>query len=78
MKSQRLTWNEIKRKYPNQTVGLIEIQTGINSLDIVSAVVLYTEHEDGLERIATASINGDVFMIATNIDDGLNVGVLSC
>ena len=77
MTQQRLTWQKIKEKYPNQTVGLIDIQTGINSMDIISAAVLYTEKRDGLVKIATASIKGEVFMISTNIDSDLDVGVLT-
>lgn len=41
--AERMVWDEIKTKYPNQWVGLTDVVRKKNSADIDSAVLLYTD-----------------------------------
>ena len=41
MNNERLTWEQIKEKYPYQFVGLTDVEKGRNYNDIISAVVKY-------------------------------------
>lgn len=52
MNKERLTWNEICKRYPNQQVGLEDVEWDSYD-DVVSAVVVYTENDH-----TRAEING--------------------
>ena len=36
---KRMTWDEIKTNFPNQCVGLVQVETGINGISVKSAIV---------------------------------------
>ena len=59
MEAKRMLWKEIIEKYPDQYVGLSEVETGRNSMDIISANVKYTEDNDGSDIIALKAIAGE-------------------
>ena len=40
---ERLTWEEIKKKYPDQWVGLVDVKYKEDNANIKSAVVKYTD-----------------------------------
>lgn len=43
-KSKRMTWNEIKEKYPNQWIGLTDVEYEHDNLSIISsAIPKYTD-----------------------------------
>ena len=43
MTAERLSWEEIKTRYPDQWVGLTDVLRSDKSADIVSAILLYTD-----------------------------------
>ena len=43
MTGQRMTWSDIKDMYPNQWVGLTDVERKKTSADISSAVLVYTD-----------------------------------
>jgi len=43
--SRRLTWDEIQKEYPDQWVGLIDVER--DGIDIVSAIVKYADKTQG-------------------------------
>ena len=75
--NERLTWSQIQEKYPNQWVGLAEVEhEPENASTIRSAVVLYvnkSKKELTLEQIKT---NGKVLARFTNPDKMFQLGAL--
>lgn len=45
MNNERLTWEQIKEKYPYQIVGLVDVEEGRNSEIIESAVVKFSNKD---------------------------------
>ena len=43
--NERLQWNEIQEKYPDQWVGLVDVER--NGATVISAVVKYTDKTRG-------------------------------
>ena len=75
--NERLTWSQIQEKYPDQWVGLTEVEhEPENASTIRSAVVLYTEKskkELTLEQIKT---KGRILARYTNPDKLFQLGAL--
>lgn len=58
MAAKRLSWEEIKRRYPDQWVGLTDVEWK-NESNIISAVVKYTDKtstELGLMQIQDGNL----------------------
>ena len=73
---KRMTWNEIQSCFPNQCVGLIDVETGINDISIKSAIVRYsdTENDYGVEVVSPSQLlrmarNREVVREYTSTDD---------
>lgn len=66
---ERLTWAEIVRRYPHQNVGLVEIEFGINSADVKSAVVKCTDRDTDPDDMAIAALHGEIWMCYTTFDE---------
>lgn len=73
--NQRLTWNEIKKKYPSQWVGMVDVKKK-NDIDIESAVVKYTEKDMTSDEMALATVKGEMVACYTTPDDVVSVGAL--
>lgn len=74
---ERLSWDDILRSYPDQWVGLTDVEwEPDNSATVKSAVVKYinTDRDSLLEM--QIDTNGAVFSIHTGLGKGLHVGVL--
>ena len=69
MNNERLTWEQIKEKYPQQNVGLVDVETGENSLSVKSAVVKYTSEETSYEELCMRAMAGEIVMIYTTMDE---------
>ena len=77
--SERLTWEEIKEKYPNQYVALTNIYP--NEFNIQIADVLYAETGEGDMQmpendILVGGFEGKWEVCGTNLDGGIDIGVL--
>lgn len=73
---ESLSWKDIKEKYPDQWVGLKDVQYVANSLDVKNAtVVLVGLSMDELTVIQFGTC-GNVYAACTAVDDDLFVGVL--
>ena len=77
MNAERLSWEEIKKQYPKQWVVLDKIETGNNSMDIVSAVVKYNEDVLGFDLVAIKAFEENLKLIHTAYDEGFDMGVLT-
>ena len=54
--SKRLSWEEIQKTYPDQWVGLTEVER--DGIDVVSAVVKYSDKtQGGLARLQITDNN---------------------
>lgn len=52
---ERLQWNEIQERYPDQWVGLVDVER--RGVTVVSAVVRYTDRSQG--ELARMQIDDD-------------------
>ena len=69
MDGERLTWEEIVQKYPHQNVGLVDVEFGINSADIKSAVVKCTDKDTPYAEMFRAAWNNEIMMCYTTRDE---------
>lgn len=76
MENKRLTWEEIKEKYPHQNVGLVDIENGRNSVSVKSAVVAYTDKTNSYEELVDMAVNGKIVLMYTTMDEDELIGVL--
>ena len=71
----RLSWKEIQEKYPEQHVGLTNVEW--KNGRIVSAVVKYSEMNSTKSEIFSRALKGEVFSRYTAPDSRCQVGALS-
>lgn len=73
--SKRMTWKEIQEKYPDQWVGLTEVEyIGNDGVSVASAIVKYTNKtKSELTRLA---LNGEIVSRYTTPDNVFQLGVL--
>lgn len=67
--SERLTWEEIKEKYPHQNVGLTDVVMEENSNIIQSAIVKYTDSDTDYNTMAQLAISGEIIVRYTTFDE---------
>lgn len=65
---ERLTWEQIQEKYPNQNVWLSDIETEENSTCVKSAVIKYTSENTSSEELGIRSVLGEVMEVHTSKD----------
>lgn len=72
---ERLTWEQIQKKYPNQWVGLTDVQyRNDDGVSVESAVVKYTDKtKSELTRLV---LDGEVISRHTNPDGCLQLGMV--
>lgn len=73
--SKRMTWKEIQEKYPDQWVGLTEVEYINNDgVSVSSAIVKYTDKtKSELTRLA---LNGEIVSRYTTPDNVFQLGIL--
>jgi len=70
MLNNKLTWNEIKQKYPHQNVGLVNVEYVIGcSGAIKSAIVACTDNDTDLNEMRLRAIQGEVLVHYTTLDE---------
>lgn len=71
MSNERLTWEEIKQKYPHQNVGLIDVEYANSGIGgpVKSAVVVCTDCDTDRNEIAWKAIQGELIMVYTTFDE---------
>ena len=73
MSNERLTLEQIKEKYPNQWVGLVDCDME-DSINVRSAVVKYTEKDMSSDLMALETVKGNMKAIYTTPNDTDFVG----
>ncbi len=73
--SDRLTWDEIKQKYPHQYVGLTEVEYGKNMASVRSAIVKYTDKNTEYKDMLLMYIRGNILLRYTTLDEDELEGV---
>ena len=73
MGDERLTLSQIKEKYPNQWVGLVDCEME-DSTNIRSAVVKYTEKDMSSDLMALETVKGNMKAIYTTPNDVSFIG----
>ncbi len=76
--ADRLSWNEIREKYPHMQVGLSNIiWVNNDNTNVESAVVSCTDQEMSLDEMADQIFAGTIQAIAyTTPEDDVSVGAL--
>lgn len=73
--AERLTWEEIQEKYPDQWVGLIDVEYELNNqASIKSAVVQYTDKTKG--ELTRMMLDGEIISRYTTPDNIFQLGVM--
>jgi len=72
---ERLTWKEIQEKYPNQWVGLVDVEfEPDNDSTIKSAIVKYTNKPKN--ELTKLTILGEIISIYTTPDNVFQLGTI--
>lgn len=74
--NERLSWNDIKKNYPSQNVGLVDVETIGNSVSVKSAVVKYTDKTTPYEKLVEMAMDGSICLMYTTMDEDELVGVI--
>lgn len=73
---ERMTWPEIKQRYPNQWVGLTDVKWK-NDSNIESAVVKYTDKTSTELGFMQVKDDNLISMFTTIYDDFMPLGAIS-
>lgn len=72
---ERLTWEEIQEKYPDQWVGLVKVEyEPDNKASIKSAVVRYTDKPKA--ELTRMMLNGEIISRYTTPDNIFQLGMM--
>ena len=75
--SERLTWEEIQEKYPDQWVGLVEVEyEPDNDATIKTAIVKYTDKSKNELTRMQIHTNGNLLGIYTTPDHVFQMGAV--
>lgn len=74
--SERLTWKQMKIKYPYQTVGLVDVECAGNSISVKSANVKYTSEDTPYEELCMRAVAGEISMLYTTGEEEELEGIL--
>lgn len=66
---EKLTWQEIKDKYPHQYVGLVDIEHGSNDISVSKASVLCTDKDKSYEDMLKMAKNNEIDLRYTTADE---------
>ena len=72
---ERLTWDEIQEKYPDQWVGLVDIKWK-NDSNIESAIVKYVDKSKDELTLMQIQTNGEILGRYTTPDNVFQLGVV--
>ncbi|MBE5924771.1 MAG: hypothetical protein E7271_09985 [Lachnospiraceae bacterium] len=73
MNNKKMTWDEIKERYPHRNVGLVNVKKKNNSEVIESAVVKYTDEETDYNTLAIMAMNNEIILRYTTLDEDLPI-----
>ena len=73
--SKRMSWEDIKKEYPDMWVGLTDVNW-LNSANIESAVVAHTEKDMSTEELDELGFEGKIVVIYTTPDSTPSIGAL--
>lgn len=73
MVDYRLTWEEIQKKYPDQWVGLTDIDW-IDDSNINSAIVKYADKTK--DELLIMQVKGEIFSCYTTPDNVFQLGMV--
>lgn len=73
--TERMTWKEIQERYPDQWVGLVDVEWK-NQSNIISAIVKYTDKEVDKNDLVRMQIRGEIFSCYTTPDNAFQLGMI--
>lgn len=69
MKSELITWEEIKTRYPHCNVGMVDVEYSDNSNYIKKARVVCTDIDSDRDDMILSAINGKMIVRYTTLDE---------
>ncbi len=73
--TERLTWEQIQKKYPDQWVGLVDVRYRNNDgISVESAVVKYMDKTKS--ELTRMVLNGEIISRHTNPEGHLQLGAV--
>lgn len=75
MNGKRMTWKQIKKEYPNQYVGLIDVIK--DPIDILTAVVCCTSNDTNEDEMHLMAFDGKISLEYTSLDECIQTGFLT-
>lgn len=69
--TERLTWEEIKARYPHQNVGLVDCEPEASNFR--TARVKYTERDISRKEMLQKVFDGEIYMVYTNPEEIIHV-----
>ena len=77
MNNERLTWSQIKEKYPHKYVGLSQVEYKEDGVNIKSAIVLFTSDEKTYDEMMELHFEGKIVTIYTTPEEDMPLGSLA-
>lgn len=74
-KLERLSWEEIKEKYPHQYVGLTEVEKYPGSIVTKSAIVSFTSKETSYIKLLEMAMQGKITLHYTTPEEDTMGGI---
>lgn len=75
--NSRLSWTEIKNRYPHRYVGLSDVEYGINKATVKSAIVACTSDERNYEEMLELYLENKILLRYTTLDEDELEGVIN-
>ena len=70
MNNERLTWEQIKEKYPNQMVGLVDVELNKPPETLIKSAVVKCTSLDTTEEISRLASIEEIFFTYTTLEEG--------
>ena len=73
----RMTWEQIKKVYPHQNVGITDVVYGDNNSTIESGIVRYTDKDTPYDKLVEMAMQGEIKLRYTTLDEDEMLEVIS-
>lgn len=74
MEKERLTWRQIKERYPHRYVGLVDIEEDGNPISVKNAVVKFTDEDTSYDELVRMAACGKIMLRYTTADEDEMMG----
>ena len=72
--NERMTWEQIQMKYPDQWVGLVDVRYQNDGISVESAIVKYTNKKKS--ELTRLVLKGEIIARHTNPEGYIQLGMV--